>query len=347
MVVLSAVSSKLARVLIGRKSIQEVAERRWVVEPSEVALTPPSVFEPDDLDRVTALQPQTHRALEDRRVFGGRVERAATVAHALRDSTLLRGHLYAGAWHLPLSPRAQRLLPTSGVPHLDDTCVLTSTFVSNRDFGHFIVDEMPLDLLAQTMGRPVRTDDPQSPHRMAYRRLGGIVAEPWAAVRFDRLLVLEDHGQNRAKRARHAQLVERMSHDVPKAPHRGVYLRRGGGTPRQLVNEAEVEAHLGERGFAVVDPATASLEAIVAATRGVDLVVGVEGSQLCHPIYTMARGGGIVALTPADRFNNVTKDFADATGLLYGFTVCPAADGGCRVDLRTLDRVLDRIEASR
>ena len=119
---------------------------------------------------------------------------------------------------------------------------------------------------------------------MAYRRLGGIVAEPWAAVRFDRLLVLEDHGQNQAKRARHARLVERVGHDVPAAPHRGVYL---------------------------------------------------------------ARSRGIVALTPADRFEDVTKDFADATGPLCGFTVCTATDGGYRVDLRTLDRVLDRIEASR
>jgi capsular polysaccharide biosynthesis protein len=155
--------------------------------------------------------------------------------------------------------------------------------------------------------------------------------------------VCQDFGQNRGKRARLQLLRDRLTHRLPVARHAGVYLRRGQGFARSIVNEAEVEAFLVRQGFVVVDPMAHSVADILRLTHGVRYVVGVEGSQLCHAVFTMARGGGIVALTPADRFNNVTKDYTDATGLRYGFTICPASDGGYRVQIDSLARVIDQL----
>jgi capsular polysaccharide biosynthesis protein len=343
MQVFAPIAQKLGRALRGHQALESAARRVWAIEPASVEVTGPATFLERDLERVTALQEETTEANEERRIRGGSIEHAATLAYELSDAVLVSGHAYSGDWHGVFTPRAENLRLRLDMPFLRGEHALASTFIGNRYFGHFIMDDLPLDLLAQGLGHVVRTDDPMSPHQDEYRALADTAAEPVVAARFESLVVCQDFGQNRGKRERLAQLRERLTRRLPLARHAGVYLRRGDGFARRLVNEAEVEAYLTRQGFIVVDPMTHSVADILRLTHGVRYVVGVEGSQLCHVIFTMARGGAVVALTPADRFNNVTKDYTDATGLRYGFTVCPEAEGGYRVNLDALAEVMDRM----
>lgn len=342
-----AMGHRLGRLLGRRRALEQAARRRWVVAAASEETTPPSCFLPDDLDRVSALQEETTPALEHRRVHGGRVVHEPSVAYRLDGCDLIAGHLYADGCHLSLTPRPQPWLRTPGaLPRQREPRSLVSTWAASRYFGHFVTDGLPLALLARAHAAPVRIAEPETAHQQGYRRHTDTEAEPVPAARFDQLLVFEDHAQNDDKRARYDLLHRRIAADLPPTLARGVYLRRGDGVGRRLVNEPEVEACLLQRGFTVVDPSRQPLADIVAALAGAPVAVGVEGSQLAHAVYTIARGGAIVALTPADRFNNVLKDYADATGLRYGFTVCDAADGGCRADIGRLGRLLDRLDGA-
>lgn len=341
---LEPIGHRLRRLLGRRRALDQVASRRWVVAPAVEETTPPSCFLPDDLDRVTALQEETTPALEHRRVHGGRVAHEASVAYQLEGCDLIGGHVYAGGCHLSVSTRPSPWLRAPGrLRRVTETRALVSTWAASRYFGHFVTDGLPLTLLGRGLAQPVRSDEPETAHQRQYREDTDTEAEPVHAARFDRLLVFEDHGQNDDKRARYEVLHRRLAGDAPGPSRPGVYLRRGSGVGRRLLNEAAVEDFLRARGFTVVDPSRQPLEEIVAALRGSVMAVGVEGSQLAHAVYTIARGGAIVALTPADRFNNVLKDYADATGLHYGFTVCDVGEGGCMADLARLGRVLDRV----
>jgi capsular polysaccharide biosynthesis protein len=125
--------------------------------------------------------------------------------------------------------------------------------------------------------------------------------------------------------------------------NRRVFIRRGGGSPRRLINEADVMAALSLRGFTVVDPQALSPEEVARACFGADVVVGVEGSHLAHGLMQMRPGAALVTIQPPDRFNNPFKDFCDASGLTYGFVVAEAAGEGFRQHIEGLARILDRL----
>ena len=340
--------ARLVRAVSPRRELAAVADRSWVIEPASDERTGPAVFVAEDLDRVTRLQAETDRALEHRRVHGGPVHHLPTLAHAVRAVRLRSGHLYARGWHRPVTPRPQRWFGAAPARYVGPTSALACTWVGNRYFGHALTDDLPLDLLAQEFGPAVRSDDPPTPQAGEYRDVCGARAESVSHAVFDRLIVFEDVAQNVSKRERYRRIRERLSRwgaSAPGAPHAtAVFLRRGGGATRQLDNESEVEQWLQRRGFAIVDPSTTSVARIVQMLSGARCVVGVEGSQLAHAVYAMPLGGAITALVPGDRFNNVFKDYADAIGLRYGFTVCPPAPRGYRCDLSRLGQVLDRLQ---
>jgi hypothetical protein len=172
-----------------------------------------------------------------------------------------------------------------------------------------------------------------------------------AYARFDRLTILEDIGQNSYKRERYQQMRARLA-----AVHRGsddasagkwVFLHRGGtAAGRLLENQADIEELLERLGFLIVDPAKLSAEEIVKACGGAEIVISVEGSQLAHPLYTMAPGGVLCALQPPYRLNNVFKDYADCIGLRYGLLTGEPAESGFRVSLDEIRELVDRLARS-
>lgn len=114
---------------------------------------------------------------------------------------------------------------------------------------------------------------------------------------------------------------------------------------RAIRNPIPLETFLEARGFTIIDPDRMTSAQIVEATQGAKIILGVEGSHLAHGIYTIADGGTFCILQPPYRFNNIFKDFTDAIGLNYAFTVGHEVEGGFNVDLDELLRLIDRIES--
>lgn len=144
------------------------------------------------------------------------------------------------------------------------------------------------------------------------------------------------------RRARLAQLRNRL-HDGegPQRGH-GVFLRRrGGGAARVLINEEEIERILATLGFEIIDPANDPAETIMIRCRDASIVVGVEGSGLAHGLLGCAPDAAFVVLQHPHRFNNVWKDFTDALGMRYAFLVGEGSREAFRVDPEELRATLE------
>lgn len=320
--------------------------RRLELCPAETQQTRPSIHLPGELELVRGLHAETHTTLETLRVQGGTVHHEATSALRLRHVLLAGGHLYQG-WrhHLPLSPRRQPWRVPRHLQRVGEGRVLACSFVGNRYFGHFVHDDLPLGLLAGELGEPVTTDDPRTDQMRELAARARVSAEPLAAAHIDELLVVNDRGQNRSRRRRYVELRDRLTAGQPRSPWAGVFLKRAPGETRALENEAALEAALAARGFvSLVAPHTPVSE-LIRALHGAPVAIGVEGSQMGVAAVTLPPGAAVVALQPADRFNNLPKDLCDAQDQLYGFSVCEPAGSGYRVRIDAVLGLLDRIAA--
>lgn len=284
---------------------------------------------------------------ELRRIKGGKVEHAATVVHTVGKARLYRGCLYAGAWNKQLLDRAARGSFRTIEPSAEKTGVLACTLYGSMYFGHWIRDDLTLAIAAETLDRPILVARRPYHHEPGYRQLLGLEGSACTEGMFERMLVLEDTGQNSFKKTRYQELRARLRSRCPSDGASLVYIRRGALRARQrrlLVNGPEVEDFLRSRGFRVIDPDQLSSEEIVRAIMGAKLAIGTEGSHMEHAAYTMAEDSVICVLQPPDRFNNVLKDYADCLGQRYAFVVGTPAEGGFNVEPDEIDRTLASIE---
>jgi hypothetical protein len=340
----SPIAQRIRR-LIGRpKTKADVAEKRWSLCPKEIANSPAAIFFEDELGRITGYQEDTGPELEAIRIRGGRREHMGTVVYCLRDATVIGGQIFKGPVRLDFMGK-RRTLCALGAPARIGEAVLACTPYGNRFFGHFITDDIPLNLLGARLAEPITVVRPLYAHEPGYRTLTGAHARPLAHARCDALLVVDDLGLNRFKRERFRAVRAALESRAQTRSARGVFVRRGRkGSARALVNEPEVERYLHSVGIETIDPDRCSAADFAASSLGVRMVVGVEGSQLAPGIFTLAEGGTVVALVPPYRFNNVFKDFTDCLGMRYALTVGREVASGFRVEIDDLARLLDRVE---
>jgi hypothetical protein len=204
-----------------------------------------------------------------------------------------------------------------------DAAVLATTYAAARWFAHFIHDELPLQLLAPTLGTPVIHRRQAYLHEAGWREALG-VAKPAA---FDvlcarELTVVRDFSQNRGKRERCLELRRRLA-GRPKGASR-VYLKRdnGVGMQRVLVNEDAVIARLEREGFVVVEPTKISVEELLAKCMGAETVVSVDGSHMSTVSLWMATGGRMLNLNPPWRVTIVETQIMWSFGVYGGVFVC-------------------------
>ena len=163
---------------------------------------------------------------------------------------------------------------------------------------------------------------------------------------FERIIVLEDHAQNRYKRERYERLRNTVRARFPSSRGGRVMLLRGAaGVRRVLANEDEVAEVVRGRGFQILDPLRASVAQLLEACIDAEIVLGVEGSQLANGILWIAEGGALVTLQPPNRFDLILKGHCDCLGVSYAFVVGTAANAtDFSIDTSTLERLLDRLE---
>ena len=325
------------------------AARRWEVAPATRSVRPPALYDPADLDRITGVG-STIRDVssERRRVLGGPVENAATVAYELRDAVISRGQVFTWRTYLQVSDEPAPVVARSTALHLDHAS-MASSWIGCRYFGHWLMDDLPRQLAAQVLAPPLSVLTRPTPSQRDYATRLDLALPISDEARVGRLIVIDDFGQNADKQARYEQLRARARTAFPVAGGQRVMLLRGAtGKRRMLVNEASLATALAARGFVILDPGTCSVEQILATCVDAALVVGVEGSQILNGAMWARTGGTVLTIQPPHRFELIIKDLCDAIGLQYAFVVGERhGETDFMVDVDQVLRMIDRIEAGR
>lgn len=339
-------SSFILRSVLRRSAaLTDISVRSWTLCHSELATVPPAIYLKENLEKISRLNTDTSLELESRRIAGGKVEHAATLVHTVKWARLFRGTLYSGPWRHRLLERAAR-----GPREQSGTrgpAALACTLYGSMFFGHWMLDDLSLHLAAESLDHPMTVARPQYRHEEGYRRLLNVDTHSYSGGVFDRMLVLQDFGQNSHKKRRYQELRNRLRSKLrgPGSPR--VYIRRGAVGARQrraLVNGDEVERFLMTEAVKVIDPDGMSSEEVAHELAGAKLVIGTEGSHLAHALYAMAEDSVLFVLQPPYQFNNVFKDYTDCLGMRYAFVIGTPASGGFAVEIDDLSRALRCIE---
>jgi hypothetical protein len=302
---------KLIQSLFKRNSStwRDFISSRWEICPSEWQQTPAAIYLKNDLDKVTAVTEDTNWEKEMQRIKGGDIEHAATVAYCIPHCDLLDGSIYKGAVRLPMTKQPPPFL-SSKIEESFDAGVLAATFYGSFYFGHWLTDDLTLYLAAEPLGKPVKPTRKAYGHEPEYLSLFNIQYHNITRAHFDNLTILDDFGQNSYKLKRYQELRSRLQKKANPINADGrVLIRRGQqGAARVLTNAAEIERTLQDQGFKVVDPEQSTVSELLSVISGARLVVGVEGSHMCHCIYTMAQNGGLCLLQSPFRFNKCIEE---------------------------------------
>ncbi|MDB9529192.1 glycosyltransferase family 61 protein [Oscillatoria sp. CS-180] len=302
-----------------------------------------SVYLEGQLDRVTGVFTSFEK--ENERINGEWKEFRPTMAYRLRNVCLANGFLYKGAMKATLSPEKEKLIISADYEEIDQA-FLTSTYCSNLYFGHFVYDELPATMLAESLGTPIMTKRQPYFHEPEYRDLFDLQARSVERAKIKEVVMTDDFPWNDFKVERIRKMRAKLREQLGAANPPGIYYRRGrSGASRFMVNEAEIEACLAKRGFAIADPQTQSATEMFKQGIGAEIVVGIEGSQMAPSLFSVKDGGAFLALQPPNRFNNHAKDRTDAMGLTYGFVIGLLEEEGFRIDVGELERTLDLLYA--
>jgi capsular polysaccharide biosynthesis protein len=336
------VSRLMHRLLPGR-SFRDAAVRSWEVAPGCVRTTDRAVFEPAALARIEGVAEDSTLALQIARVEGGRIENAPTTAYLLKDAWMCNGHVVLPTCNQRIASGSLPWLADTGAPSLD-RAVLGSTRYGVRFFGHWVLDDLPLQLAARALGPVIDVVSERSLHQVEYERRLGLSGNTCLEARIRELVVLDDLGQNDFKAARLEELRRRLVASVePMEPaaYAGVMvLRKDTGKSRRLVNEMALAKGLSAQGFAIVSPMESTVEDTVKTIAGARVVIGVEGSHLAHALLCMAPGSTLITIQPPTRFDAVLKDWCDCKGVRYGFVVGGLASDGFTADPDQVARIL-------
>lgn len=322
------------------RALNSAALKTWEIAASETTISPPAVFLPNQLERVTGwafASEHPRRAME-----GGRNVHGATRGFLLKDVWLIDGSLYKDDAHSWLLPRSGRW-PKIRVENEVDRGAIFCTAMGNKYFGQWLMDDCVSYQMAAAEGIPVTTAQPVNFHTPAYEDWLGMKPLRLPNAYFRELVVFDDVGQNRHKHQRFRAMSNSLLSHVQVNRHPGVFILRGGtGELRLLHNELELAEYLRDRrGFRILDPAKTDVPTIVATCAGAQTVIGVEGSGLMHGILALQQGGSVLTLQPPDRFVRVYKDLTDRDQQHFGFVVGLAEGKGFRIDPDELERTLD------
>ena len=329
---------------LGRLSsdLTAVASERWEIAPGETRFIAPARFLDGQLDLIQATMfLPLEQVLAD---FAGGVEvsEGPTYGFCLRDVDLVDGVLYTASGVRHLRVREHRM-PAYLVPREVTSGAIYESWLGNRWFGNWLSDDCPRYLLAERFGTPITTVMRPNGHVPGYEDILGMNPQRIDRVHFHELILFEDFTKNSERQARADRVRARLAAAVPHETSAGVFLLRGKtGTPRILTNEAEIADRLAlERGFNVLDPATAKVEEIIAACAGARVVAGVEGSHLVHGLAVMSPGSVLFVIQPPTRVTSVLKFVTDRQGLVYAFVVATGGEQAFSVEWEQVERTLD------
>jgi hypothetical protein len=332
---------------LSNDELAAAAVESWEIAPAEVKEVPPAICLPGQTERIT----RTEFAPLDvviRSLAGDPAERIdPTMAYRLRDVDIVDGVLYSGGLSLHLRARKRRL-PLSRRPERQTSGSLYETWVGNRWFGNWLLDDGLSYRLAEDTGAPVTTMPVRAGHVPRYEELLDIKPNCIGDAHFDELIVFDDHANNSHRMARAQDMRRRLLKGRSPQPNPGVFLFRGrSGDLRVLENEQEIAERLvSERGFRVMFPEDHSVDELMDACGSTRVVAGIEGSHLTHGIAAMPPGGTVLTIQPADRATTALKLLSDRWQQRFAMIVGQGGANSFRIEWDEVARTLDRIETA-
>ncbi|MBU3030646.1 glycosyltransferase family 61 protein [Paracoccus sp. XHP0099] len=342
---LRPLTNKLHR-LVGHhmRELTELAVERWEISPAETREVPPVILLPGQAERVTAVEFASREAVMASLPGDPAEHIPATMGYRLRDVDFVDGVLYAGSSELHLRRRSHLALPLRH-PRRNLSGALYETWVGNRWFGNWLLDDCLSYRLAETTGRPVTSTPPRGGHVPRYEELLGMSPERIGDAHFDDLILFDDHHNNSGRIARAQDMRARLLKGRDPAPNPGIFLFRGGsGDARILENEAEIAENLQARyGFRVMFPEAHTVDELLDACGATRIVAGIEGSQLNHGLAVMPPGGTLLTMQPADRTTTAMKLLTDRWQQRFALLVGRGTARGFRIEWDEVQRTLDLI----
>lgn len=330
-----------------RTELASAARKSWTIAAGLHARRRRAHYLDGQLERVVATHCESNMAYELARLSDGAVDHAPTLGFSFRDARMLAGCVYSGRFRYVTSEARPPFVDLRPVEERE-LGVLSSSYIGNRYFGHWLTDDSTLHRAARRIGPPVAGVRPRYVHRAGYEQILDLERDFVDRSVFRELVVIDDHGMNPDRVARLRELRGRFQPLRAAHPAPGVYIRHGrSGEPRHLQGEEQIEARLARRGFVSIEPETMTPEEVVRTITGASTIVGLESSALAPGIFGLADGGAWLNLMPPTRFNNIFKDYLDALEMHYGFVVGTPVSDGFRIDADEVERTLDLLDGAR
>ena len=205
------------------------------------------------------------------------------------------------------------------------------------------MDDCLIYPLALAEGTPISTNQPASPHTLAYESLLDMKPKRLHSAFVKELIVFDDLGHNSNRRQRFWSMREKLLSHQNVLSHPGVFILRGSTGERRIMhNEVEMAEYLRDkRGFRIIDITKSDVPTIVKACAGARVVAGVEGSHLIHGVQLLNPGGAILTLQPPNRFCYSYKPKTDRDLQNFGFVIGYNDGDGFRVDPSEVERTID------
>ncbi|AGT11075.1 glycosyltransferase family 61 protein [Paracoccus aminophilus] len=327
----------------GTRELAGLAVEREEIAPGEIRPVPPVIILPGQAERITRTE-FAPRDMVLRSLAGDPAEQIApTLAWHLRDVDLIDGVLYTNGLSLHLHRRTR--LPRPARMEDAGSGALYETWVGNRWFGNWLLDDCLSYRLAEAAGQPVTTRSGSGGHVPRYETLLAMAPRRVGDVHFDELIVFDDHANNTNRLARAQDMRRRLIGAGHPTPSPGVFLLRGhSGDQRRLLNEDELAARMArDFGFSVVFPEDHSVDELIVLCGGAKVVMGVEGSQLNHGIAVMPEGGTLFTLQPADRATTAMKLLSDRWQQRFAMVIGQGEASGFTIKWSDIARTMELI----
>lgn len=327
--------------------LTDLACESWQISPPETRQVEPVIILPGQAERIV----RTEFASLDmvlRSLIGDHAEPVGpTMGYRLRDVSLVDGILYAknAAMHL----RQRKHPPRPARLNSIEKASLFETWVGNRWFGNWLLDDCLSYRLAEETGNPVTTMPERAGHVPDYEARLNMQPRRIGDCHFEELILFDDHANNSHHIARAQDMRRRLLAGVTPAPNDGVFLLRGrSGDARLLENEDEIAKGLEQHfGFRVLFAEDHSVESLMRLCGQTKVVAGVEGSQLNHGIAVMPPGGTLFTLQPPDRATTAMKLLSDRWQQRFAMVVGHGRAESFRIDWEDVARTMELILAAR
>lgn len=201
------------------------------------------------------------------------------------------------------------------------------------NYGHFLLDGLSSLLALDELGL-LQTHPPLAPPLARWQRDLLAVGFPEAAVTETAAPVVRlrqaafatslDHFLN-APNALLGRLRERLLARAPAPAGEGrrLYISRRRQSMRVMVNEAELEAALRERGFAVVEPERLPVADQIALFRSAAVIAGPTGAAFANALFA-PEGALVVEIQPENFRSDWVAHLRRVVGLDGCVHLCPS-----------------------